>query len=271
MTSRGAGLAEIRAGALSYMAAPGIAAVHAFTTRYGGVSRGVYASLNLRRNGGDERSRVRENYGVICSALGIDPESLVFTNQVHGSSVRRVGRGDARALFDAPAYDADGLITAQSGVALAVFTADCTPILLYDPVRGAIGAVHAGWRGTAANIAGAAAAAMERELGCSPADIRAAIGPCISQCCFETDSDVADAMCTLFPHGGAERGGIVKRLGGKFRVDIKAANAALLARAGLRPENISVSDECTRCLHGKYWSHRAMGDTRGSQAAIIAL
>jgi YfiH family protein len=209
--------------------------------------------------------------GPVCDAVGIAFESLVFSNQVHGAEVLLVDRLPDAALSAERREGFDALITAARGAALAVFTADCVPILLYDPVRGAAGAVHAGWRGTAANIAGAAADAMSRELGCAPDDIRAAVGPCISRCCFETDADVADAMAALFTGGDAERRGIVTRAGDKFRVDLKAANVSLLERAGLKRENIAVSGECTCCRSDKYWSHRASADGHGLQAAIIAI
>jgi YfiH family protein len=170
--------------------------------------------------------------------------------------------------LDGPRHDADGLITAERGTALGILVADCAPILLYDPVSGAVGAVHAGWRSTAADIAGAAVSKMALELGCSPPDIRAAIGPCISLCCFETGADVAEAMFSLFA-APRERERVSLRRGDKYHIDLKAANALLLERAGLRAENISASDECTRCTDGKYWSHRASSWRRGSQGAII--
>jgi YfiH family protein len=235
------------------MTAPNIAAAHAFATRLSGAD----ASFP---------SRSRAYLEPICGALGIAFDDMSFSDQVHGAAVFVAGgTGAARRPegFDA-------LVSAASGHALAVFTADCAPILLYDPARGAAGAVHAGWRGVAANVAGAAADAMIREFGCAPGDIQAAIGPCISKCCFETDGDVADAMAALFT-GGAETDAVVERVGKKYHVDIKAANVLLLERAGLRRENISVSDECTRCLSDKYWSRRASRGGHGLQASIIAL
>jgi YfiH family protein len=266
----GCGFTENRSGGLVYMTAPNIVAPHAFTTRLGGVSCGIYASLNLGAASGDSRGNVEANYVAICGALGICADNLVRANQVHGSTVLAVTRAGWTAPTDRAPHDADGLVTAERGTALAVLVADCAPILLHDPVRGAVGAVHAGWRSTAADIAGAAAAKMALEFGCAPANILAAIGPCISQCCFETGSDVAEAMFALFsaPH---ERERVARRQGGKYFVDLKAANTLLLERAGLRAENISVSDECTRCGGDKYWSHRATQGHRGSQAAIIAV
>jgi len=251
------------------MAAPNIEAAHAFTTRLGGVSRGIFESLNLGLSVGDDRADVMRNYAAVCGFLGIATEDIVFSRQVHSARIRVAGRADRGALFGASACEADGIVTADAGVALAVFAGDCAPILLHDPVAGAVGAVHAGWRGTVADIAGAAVRKMAGEFGCVPSDVRAAIGPCISKCCFETGRDVAGALCAALP--GAE-GSCIAPCGGKgdkYMVDIKEANRLLLQRAGVR--DIELSDECTSCRCDKYWSHRRTDGKRGSQAAIIIL
>ena len=170
-------------------------AVHCFSTRFGGVSEGALASLNLGVHRGDRPANVRENYRRLGAAVGFDPKNTVFTKQVHSDIVQRVGRQDCGRGLVFPVEEArDGLVTDEPGVALTIFSADCTPVLLFDPVARAIGAAHAGWRGTAAGIAARTVEAMRREFGCRPENLRAAIGPCISQCCFETDSDVPEAM-----------------------------------------------------------------------------
>jgi len=240
------------------MTAPNILTIHAFTTRIGGVSSGIYSTLNLAQKSGDEISDVKENYTILCNALGIKTSSIVCSTQVHGTHIRVVTKDDAGKLFKENSHKADGLITETPGVALLVFTADCVPVLLHDPVRNVAGAVHAGWRGTAANIIEAAIDKMESEFNSQRHDIRAAIGPCISKCCFETDSDVADAL----PEFSA-------KYGNKFMVDLKEANRHLLSKAGVR--NIEISDECTSCKSDKYWSHRKTKGKRGTQAAIITL
>lgn len=257
-----------RFGALNYMTAPNIAVPHAFTTRRGGVSEGVYLSLNLGLNRGDEQERVKENYAVICRELEIEPDDIVCSKQVHGTRIRVVTSEDRGKLFVPEPEEADALITGDADVALAVFTADCVPILLYDPVRGAVGAVHAGWRGTVADIACKSVKQMADALDCRTADIRAAIGPCISKCCFETGPEVADALLEAL---GTAAESCISQAGDKFMVDLKAANRLLLIRAGIRDDYIEISDECTFCEHNKYWSHRRTDGTRGSQAAIITL
>ena len=248
------------------MTSPNIETTHAFTTRIGGVSQGIYASLNLGLNLTDDLARVKENYKLVCGALGIAEDDVVYSSQIHGATVRVVTRGDRGGLYEGAAPETDALITRDNGVALIVFVCDCVPILLHDPVRSVIGAVHAGWRGTAADIAGVTVRRMSDEFGCFPADIRAAIGPSISGCCYETDRDVADAMQTL-PLEKADT--FISAKGEKYMVDLKEANRLLLSMAGIR--DIMVSDECTSCSSEKYWSHRRTRGNRGSQAAIIAI
>lgn len=159
------------------------------------MSRGRLESLNIGLHRGDAPENVLENYRILGAALGFAPEDTVLTKQVHGDVVLRVGRKDrGTGLFVPQETPCDGLITNEPGVALVIFTADCTPILFHDPVTGAVGAVHAGWRGTAAQIGARAVEAMAAAYGCKPENIRAAIGPNIGKCCFETHGDVPQAM-----------------------------------------------------------------------------
>ncbi len=256
---------EIEKDGLRLMTAPNISARHAFTTRFGGVSGGIWSSLNLGENRGDDPEAVRENYRRLKSALGI--KGLVFSKQVHKTRVRYVTGADAREPYGPLPYEADGLVTDEAGLALIIFTADCIPILLHDPKRHIAAAAHAGWRGTVGNIAGAAVVAMA-SLGSDPADIRAAIGPGISYCCFETGPEVPEAVLAVLG-GGGERFIRPSANEGKFFVDLKGVNRELLVRAGVPGENISVSEECTVCRHDKYWSHRYTKGERGSQASVI--
>lgn len=247
-----------------YMTAPNIRAVHAYTTRFGGVSSGIYESMNLGMNLGDDPENVKANYNNICRTLGIKEDDIVCSRQVHGSYIRVVTNADRGGLYKSEACEADGLITGDAGVALIVYTGDCATILLHDPVKNVVGAVHAGWRGTSADIAGKAVKRMSNEFGCVPVDIKAAIGPCISGCCFETGPDV---VCALRLSLGDAVDGLIVKCGGKYMVDLKEANRRMLVRAGLR--DIAISDECTSCSNEKYWSHRRTGGLRGSHAAVI--
>lgn len=243
---------------------------HGFTTRQGGVSEGIYSSLNLGTNRGDDPDRVRENYRRVCAALGVEGEKLVFSSQVHQSEVRRVTALDGGKGLDRPVdYDADGLVTDEPGLTLVVFGADCLTILLCDPKRRVAAALHAGWRGTALGIAARGVETMVQDYGCNPEDILAAIGPGISRCCFETGPEVPQAMEKAL---GEEALPFVSPEGaGKHKVDLKGLNTLWLKRSGVLATNIDISSECTLCAHETYWSHRYTKGERGSQAALICL
>ena len=249
---------------LEYLTAEGITVPHCFTTRFGGVSTGTQASLNLAHGRGDSMENVQTNIRILTDALGMDDKKLVLTYQTHSDVVRPVTEADANGLCHRDYPKCDGLVTATPGVGLLVFTADCTPILLHDPVTGAVGAVHAGWRGTVQSIAARAVEAMCRNYGAKPADIRAAIGPNIGFCHFETDGDVPEAMRAAF--GSAVEPFICTK-GEKFHLDLKAINAMVLQSAGV--EQIEISDACTVCTPDRFWSHRVTRGERGSQGAMI--
>lgn len=251
-------------GTTEYLSSDCITAAHGFTTRLGGVSKGHLAGLNIGMHRGDAPENVVENFRILGDAIGFDPEYAVLTHQIHTDIVRVVTGKDCAGL-DHHAYPAcDALITAEKGLALVIFTADCTPILLHDPVTGAVGAAHAGWRGTAMDIAGKTARAMAETFGCDVKNIRAAIGPNIGPCHFQTDGDVPEAMAQAFGDGAKES---IRRGGEKYYVNLKAINALSLRRAGL--EHIDISDACTACQPDRFWSHRLTGGQRGSQGAVI--
>lgn len=252
-------------GSLEYLTAEGIAVPHGFTTRYGGVSEGYLESLNIGLSRGDKYENVAENYRRLGTAMGFDTEKCVLSKQIHSDIVHLATRADWGAgLYKAPLAPCDGLITNVPGTALTVFTADCTPILLWDSVTGAVGAVHAGWRGTVSAIAAKTVAAMQAQLGSRPEDIHAAIGPNIGFCHFETDKDVPEALLDAFGDAVAEY--IVKD-GEKYRADLKAVNAYVLRSAGVA--HVEMAAECTVCQPNRFWSHRVTKGERGSQGAII--
>lgn len=263
---------EKSSGSLVYMQASTIPARHAFSTRYGGVSEGDFASLNLGFGRGDPDANVLENYRRFGAAVGVDVNRAAFTKQVHGSLVRVVTREDAVSP-DAPGgADCDGLVTAQRGLALFCFTADCVPVLLCDAERHVAAAVHCGWRSSVADILGEAVGKMV-SLGARPEAICAALGPAIGAGAFETDGDVPDALRAWLGRG-AEEFIYTGARAGKFNVDLRGANAHRLMSLGLRRENIAVSTECTVVCHEKYWSHRYCARhklRRGSQCAVIQL
>ena len=207
---------------------------------------------------------LEENLRRLGRAVGFDPEKLVMTLQIHSDIVRVVTEKDHIGLCHRDYPKCDALVTNTPGVALLVFTADCTPLLFFDPVTGAVGAAHAGWRGTAQAIGAKVVHAMAENFGAKPENIRAAIGPNIGMCHFETDHDVPDAMRAAF---GPEVDAYIEKRGEKYHLDLKQINAMVLRRCGV--EHIDLSRDCTVCSCDRFWSHRATGGERGSQGAVI--
>ena len=247
---------------------PGIR--HGFSTRQGGVSPAPWNSLNLALGRGDGMDAVRENYRRFCDALDVDPTHTVLSQQTHSTNIRRVTAADAgKGVWHKRDYqEIDALITDERGLALTVFSADCGIIRLYDPSHHAVGALHAGWRGCANGMPEKTVAAMQSAFGTDPAQLFAAIGPCIGQCCFETDADVPEAMLASL---GEDATPYIQRRGIKFHVDLAGLNRQWLLRAGLLPEHIDTCELCTACHPELFWSHRKMGEQRGAQVAMIAL
>lgn len=244
--------------------------LHAFATRLGGVSRPPFDSLNLGRSRGDEPTAVRENYRRLANALGTRLDRLVMCRQVHSDRVLTVTQADALTdLYDNDIPEADGLVTNVPGLALAVFYADCIPVLLFDPVKRVVGAVHSGWRGTAQGIAARAVTRMCEAFGSQPSDIRAAIGPGICPTCFQTHADVPQAMRAQW--GAAADAFIQPIPGEKFEVDLKGLIGQTLRQHHIPAQNIFTLPLCTSCQAALYWSHRRLGDARGNQAAVIVL
>lgn len=252
-------------GDLEYLTAEGICVPHCFTTRQGGVSEAHLSSLNLGLSRGDDPERVRTNYDILGAALGFDPKQVVLSRQIHSNIVLPVGKEHWGAgLYTHHMPDCDGLVTGTPGTTLVVFTADCTPILFWDRETGAVGAAHAGWRGTVSGIAAKTVEVMASQFGSRPENICAAIGPNIASCHFETGEDVPQALKTAY---GDAMDSFIRPQGGKYYVDLKAVNAWILRQAGV--ESIEISGECTVCRSDRYWSHRVTQGKRGSQGAVI--
>jgi YfiH family protein len=228
---------------------------HLFTDRSGGVSTGIYESLNLRLHCDDSPENIRENYRRLAGMIGCG--RFVLGNQQHTDNVLHVDGSYAKKdILDPVDYVADGLITREPELALVIFTADCVPVLLQGP--GVVAAVHAGWRGTAKQIVRKAV----REMDCEPRSIRAYIGPCIGVCCYEVGDEVRQAMTDAM-------GGEAEPFFRARNIDLKGLNRRQLELAGV--EQIEVSPVCTYCSHDRYWSHRYTGGNRGTQAAVIVL
>lgn len=238
----------------------------AFTTRPGGVSEGPHASLNLGTGSGDDPARVAANGRRLAEALGFPPGGLARLRQVHGADV-------ALVTAPGPPGEYDAAVTDRPGVVLLVLAADCVPVLLVDPDRPAVGAVHAGWRGVAADVPGAAVRRMAEAFGSRPCRLRAAIGPAIGPCCYEVDEPVAERFAEtglafeqpLAVEGPPREG---RR---RWRLDLAAAIARRLHDAGVPAAGVSAAGLCTACRPDLFFSHRRDGPGTGRQAGLVWL
>jgi len=244
---------------------------HGFTTRAGGVSTGMWSTLNLSFNRGDSEDAVRENFRRVAAALHAREDHFVFTHQTHTAVVRTVTEEDAgKGLTRERDYsDVDGLITNVPGIVLSAFTADCVPVFFVDPVHRAIGLSHSGWRGTAGRIGRVTIEQMGREYGTRPEDLVCAIGPSICRDCYEISKDVADVFYEEFK--GHEEEILVDKKNGKYQLDLWKTNEIILKEAGVRPENISVTDICTCCNPDLLFSHRASKGRRGNLGSFLLI
>lgn len=234
--------------------------VHGFLGRLGGVSRGPFASLNLSYLVGDDRGAVDENWNRARRIIG-ESCAVATVRQVHGNDVRLVTRECAGAP-----PEGDGMVTAERGIILGILTADCVPILMIDAEARVACALHAGWRGTIAGIAGIGVRSM-LEAGADPARIRAALGPSIGWCCFEVDAELADSF-ELEVEGAGEH--VRPGRPGKAYLDLRGIVAHQLRERGVRSEAIIHMGPCTRCAHGSYFSRRSVGGAvSGLQLSVI--
>ena len=240
---------------------------HGIAARSGGVSPVPYTSLNLGPRSGDDPAHVRVNRDRFLTALGLAGARVLAPRQVHSAAVAVHRRGDPAPTPGV--FDGDALVTDDPEVVLMVLAADCAAVLLHDPVCGVAGAVHAGWRGTAGGIAGAAVRTMVGSFGCRPADIRVGIGPAIGRCCYEVGADVAGAVARATP--SASEAFTQWQPDGKARIDITAANIAQLRVAGLDPAHVAAAGICTACRTDLFYSHRREREPTGRFGAAISL
>jgi YfiH family protein len=238
---------------------------HGFSMRAGGVSGPPFEALNLGGRWGDDPENVQENRRLLLRASGA--RVMHFASQVHGRRVVRVRAEDDPAAT--AAAEADVLCSDAPGIAVAVFTADCVPLLISDPTTGAFAAVHAGWRGVVAGVAQAAVRALETEFGSRPADLRAAMGPAIGPCCFQVGPEVVAAFTEKFV-AAEVRGIIVPTPFGKAQIDLKRAVEIALEQSGLSAGAIDAGDECTKCDQWeRFYSYRRDGARTGQHLAFI--
>ncbi len=249
---------------------PAEIAVHGISTRWGGKSSAPFASMNLALHVGDVAETVWQNRQLFCEALGLSAEAVCTPEQVHGERIQRVTRADAgrgsREYGDAIGAT-DALITNEPGLPLLLCFADCTPILLLDPVHRAAGIAHGGWKGTVRRIAAKTLQAMGREFGTRPEEALAGIGPSIGPCCYEVGMEVVRQFQEAFP-GCPE---LLQEREGGIHLDLWRANAYQLEQAGMQPGHIDRADTCTACSSEMFFSYRADHGCTGRIGAMIAL
>lgn len=227
---------------------PGLVA--GVSTRHGGLSKAPYTSLNLGVHTDDDPAIIEQNLALFCADLGISTTDLARSYQVHGEKIWVTGRAGYQSGFDA-------MVSVQPGVFAGVGIADCTPILLADPITRVCAAIHAGWKGTTAQIVHKTAKRMIENRGSNPADILAYIGPCISFAHFEVGDEVAEQFDEAFK----------TRKETKWQVDLKAANKAQLESLGI--QQIEVDPACTVENNADFFSHRTEKGMTGRMLALI--
>ena len=258
--------------------------VHGFSTRPGGVSLlGGQPVLNLGFMEWDTRENVAENRRLLQAALDAECLRLAPLKQIHSDVIH---------LFSAsPAHSCkgDASVTNRPGLLLAVQTADCVPILLVDPKKRAVAAIHAGWKGTLARIAEKAVGRLRLEFGSKPSDLLAALGPSIGPCCYEVGADFVTKFNAQFadasgffdePRTGDEPNPLQwlsmmppghQPPPRNVHLDLPKANGAQLLVAGLRPQNIFSSGVCTACRTDLFFSHRREGALTGRLLSVIGI
>lgn len=254
---------------------------HLFTTRLGGVSQGIFKSMNLSFTRNDDYNAVMENYRRVALALDAQMEdnvitldNFVCTDQTHTTNIRIVTKADAGkgVTIKRDYTDVDGLITNEKGLVLATFYADCVPLYFVDPVKKVIGLSHSGWKGTSQRMGQCTIDKMKEAFGCRAEDIYVAIGPSICQECYEVSEDVADAFKQTFKKDEEIISDIMyQKKDGKYQLDLWKANYYILLQAGISRDKIQVTDICT-CHNPDYlFSHRKSNGQRGNLGAFLCL
>ncbi len=237
---------------------------HCFTTKCGGESRGNIEGLNLGFRCGDNPESVRANYVLVAEDMGFPFERITAGRQTHSANVRIITEEDTGKgiSHESDIQNVDGIVTNLKNLPLVVYYADCVPVLLADSNAGVVAAVHSGWRGTVACITRNAVGIMEERFGSDPANIKAAIGPSIGPCCFETGEEVALQFDEKF---------VERCENGKARVDLWKANMDILENCGIKKENIDVLRLCTICNSDMLYSYRVHKDSTGRMGAFIMI
>lgn len=240
---------------------------HCFSTRCGGVSEGIYSSMNLRTNCDDKIENVKANFKILCDAIGINSDNLVFSDQIHDDKIYKVtkkdlGKGLTRR---SDIIGIDALICGESGIPITTAYADCVPLFFLDTENKVMALAHSGWKGTVKCIGRKTAEKMISDYNCKKENILAAVGPSIGVCHFEVGDEVAERFDEVF--GGS----VLKKYGEKYHVDMQKAIKMQFDEVGIPEENVTFADICTYCNSDLLFSHRATGGRRGGLAAVMEL
>ena len=247
---------------------------HGFSTRKGGVSKEHLASLNLSFSVEDAKENVLENFRRIGERFGKTPEDFVLSKQSHETKVLKVGRKDrGKGITKDRDYEGiDALITDEKGIILSCFSADCVPILFYDPIHKAVGACHSGWRGTKGKILQNVVEEMRKHFSSNPAEILIAIGPSICKEQYVVSEDLALSFLEDYPGLGEDTASPIQRISmDKFQLDLWDLNRRIALDCGIKEEYISISGYCTMENPELFFSHRYSQGKRGLQGAFICL
>ena len=247
---------------------------HGFSTRKGGVSKEHLASLNLSFSVEDAKENVLENFRRIGERFGKTPEDFVLSKQSHETKVLKVGTKDrGKGITKDRDYEGiDALITDEEGIILSCFSADCVPILFYDPIHKAVGACHSGWRGTKGKILQNVVEEMRKHFSSNPAEILIAIGPSICKEQYVVSEDLALSFLEDYPDLGEDTASPIQRISkDKFQLDLWDLNRRIALDSGIKEEHISISGYCTMENPELFFSHRYSQGKRGLQGAFICL
>ncbi len=249
---------------------------HAFSTKNGGVSEGIYKSMNLSYTRGDIKESVDENFKRFFAATGMTLGGVVLTDQIHKTDVVKVDEEllkefDGKSIEERRCANIDGLITNIKNVPLVTSYADCVPLYFVDTKNKAIGLSHSGWRGTVASMGIKTIEAMKKEYNTNPEDVIVVVGPSICRECYEVSKEVADEFYRAYD-GKFDVSKIYDITSeDKRQLDLWEANKQILLLAGIKEENIVVSGICTSCHDGLIFSHRKTDGKRGNLVAVLEI
>ena len=245
---------------------------HGISTRLGGVSEGGAASLNFKSNEFDTAENVAENYERFCCAVGIEPDSVIATKQVHEHTLEVVGPDTRREGVgsDFTPAECDGLVCNTPGKSLFGYSADCPLVLLADNKNHAIGICHSGWRGTVQEISRHTVEEMGRQYNTRPEDIFAFVAPSICQDCFEVGEEVVDKIKKTIPESSFDKP-FYQKPNGKFQLDLWGVIRTQLLELGIPPAQIQLPYLCTMCNPELFYSHRIQGFNRGTSIAFAQI